>query len=571
MEKKQSFGKKEIIKQKMSVLGKKWIIKNKDNSKTAFEKILSNRGMQRVEELKDFHDPFLFQDMKKSVIRIEKAVKNKERIIIFGDYDADGITAAAILIHTLKKMNANLSYRLPNRVTDGYGLSEKFIDEFAEKNIKLVITVDCGISCGEEIKKAKKSGIDVIITDHHTIPCDAAESSYTILHPKYKNSKYPFKELTGAGVALKLAQALIYRNLPEKEKEKFFLSLLDLATIGTVADLGPLVNENRLIVKKGLEILANTKWHGLKKIKELTNIKEGDEIDPRKIGFQIAPRLNAAGRIGDPYDALHLLIQEENNEKVAVLSKKLDDLNKLRQEMTDCAIEEAAKTFSPNDLPYIFIASHPQWHVGILGLIAGKLVEKYSRPAVIFQDLGDILVASARSPYSFNIIEALVLCGEYLISFGGHAQAAGFSIKKENFKKFIDKLSKHAEKHLSNTELAQTLEIDCELSPHEINFNLLEQIEKLKPFGVGSSRPAFVINDTKPLFVEKVGAAGNHIKFNVHIGDQNFRVIGFKLGEFTDKIRSHKKIDIVFHLDRDNFRNRNEIQLQALDLNLRQE
>src|SRR3989338_3619840 len=283
----------------MSVLGKKWVIKNTDKSKTTFEKILSNRGMREVEELKNFHDPFLFLDMKRSSERIEKAVKDKERIIIFGDYDADGITAAAILIHTLKKMGANLSYRLPNRVTDGYGLSEKFIDEFIEKNIKLVVTVDCGISCGKEIKKAKESGIDVIITDHHTIPAKAPESSYATIHPKYKNSEYPFKELTGAGVALKLAQALIYRNLQEEEKEKFFFSLLDLATIGTIADLGPLVDENKLIVKKGLEILANTKWHGLKKIKKLTNIKDGDRIDPGKIGFQIAPRLNAAGRIGD--------------------------------------------------------------------------------------------------------------------------------------------------------------------------------------------------------------------------------------------------------------------------------
>ncbi len=555
----------------MSVLGKKWVIKNTDKSKTTFEKILSNRGMQEVEELKDFHDPFLFSDMKHSAERIEKAVKDKERIIIFGDYDADGITAAAILIHTLKKMGANLSYRLPNRVTDGYGLSEKFIDEFIEKNIKLVITVDCGISCGKEIKKAKEAGIDVIITDHHAIPSKEPESSYAILHPKYKNSKYPFKELTGAGVALKLAQALIYRNLTEEDKESFFFSLLDLATIGTIADLGPLVDENKLIVKKGLEILENTKWHGLKKIKELTNIKDGDKIDPGKIGFQIAPRLNAAGRIGDPYDALHLLIQGEDNEKVTFLSKKLDDLNKTRQEMTDCAMEEAVKTFSVNDLPYIFISSHPKWHVGILGLIAGKLVEKYSRPAVILQDLGDVLVASARSTHNFNIVEALALCGDYLISFGGHAQAAGFSIKKENLEKFTDKISKHAEKQLSKCCLAQTLDIDCELDPNEINFDLLEQIEKLKPFGVGSSRPSFVINDMQPFFVEKVGATGGHIKFSVRIGDRDFKVIGFKLGEFTDKVRSHKSIDVVFHIDRDNFRNRNDIQLQALDLNLRQE
>ncbi|MEK7085951.1 MAG: DHH family phosphoesterase, partial [Patescibacteria group bacterium] len=260
----------------MSILGKKWLIKNNDKQKSILEKILENRDFRNLNELRDFYDPFLFNDMERAVSRIDRAIKSREHITIFGDYDVDGISGTAILVHILRKLNANVDYMLPNRVTDGYGLSEKFINEFIEKKVGLIITVDCGISCSKEIAKAKENNIDTIITDHHTIPETFPDKAFAILHPKIPNSTYPFSELTGAGVALKLAHALIKKYLPEPEQNDYLNSLLDLAALGTIADLGPLRDENRLIVSKGLDSLANTKWSGLKRIKELANIKEGD-------------------------------------------------------------------------------------------------------------------------------------------------------------------------------------------------------------------------------------------------------------------------------------------------------
>ncbi|MBI2634670.1 single-stranded-DNA-specific exonuclease RecJ [Candidatus Peregrinibacteria bacterium] len=552
----------------MSILNKKWVIKNLDRQKSAFERIIENRGFNGRDDMTDFHDPFLFEDMEKACVRIEKAMKNKERIIVFGDYDVDGISGTAILVHTLKKIHAEVSWRLPHRVEDGYGLSMKFIDEFIEKNIAVVITVDCGICCAKEIHKAKEHNIDTIVTDHHTIP-EKYPDAHAILHPKLPKTNYPFNELTGAGVALKLAHALLQRNLPEYSQ--FFNSLLDLASLGTVADLGQLIGENRLIVKKGLEILSNTSWLGLRQIMDIARLKPGAKMDTTTIGFQIAPRINAAGRIGDPYTALSLLLQEEKNPKIDSLGKKLEELNTARQGLTQSAFEQLeAQLKDVKELPYMIIAHHPDWHVGILGLIAGKLAEKYGRPAIIMQDFGDTLVASARSPKFFNIIDAISQCGEYLVSFGGHAQAAGCSLKKENLDAFKEKIIAHTKENLKDSELKAVLEIDCELEPDEITLDFAEELENLAPFGAGNQRPTFVIRDVEPLLVNQVGAAKNHLKFLAKINEQNLDVIAFRLGSFGEKLRRHKKIDIVCQLEKNSWQDRVSLQLQALDFNIKE-
>lgn len=550
----------------MSVLGKKWLIKNHDNQKTVLERLLQNRGVEDLDNISDFHDPFLFSDMEKAVQRIDLALKKQERVIVFGDYDVDGISGTAILVHILKKIGVLVSYRLPNRLNDGYGLSMKFIDEFIEKKIDLVITNDCGISCRSEIAKAKENGVEVIITDHHTIPEHLPEAAFAILHPKLPNSNYPFRELTGAGVALKLAHALILRFLPEGEQKEYLHSLLDLATLGTVADLGSLTDENRLIVKHGLVSLTNTKWVGLKKIKELASLKEGTAVNAVNIGFQLAPRINAAGRIGDPYTALSLLLQEEENEKVTQLGDKLESLNRERQGMTEMAMKEAEKMIlSQENLPHILIAHSPNWHVGILGLVAGKLAEKYGRPAIIMQDFAETLVASARSPQYFNMVEALTKTKHHLMSFGGHAQAAGFNIEKSKLADFVSEISSVASITLQNNELKSILEIDCQLSGQEIDLRLLEKIEKLQPFGVDNRKPTFLMKELEPHFVNKVGQEGNHVKFTVKSGNMKFPVIAFRMGQFADDLRQHRKIDLVFQLELHSWNEREFIQFQALD------
>jgi single-stranded-DNA-specific exonuclease len=548
----------------MSVLGKKWIIKNKNSEKDTFEKILENRGLLNTKRETALHDPFLFRDMEKTVARINKAIKNKERIIIFGDYDVDGITGTAILVHALNKLGATVSYRLPHRVEDGYGLSEKFIHEFIEKNIKLLITVDCGISCKNEIKLAAENNIDTIITDHHTIPETGSPSqAFAIIHPKEKDSSYPFPDLTGAGVALKLAEALLSDS---SEKEQIIISLLELACLGTVADLGPLKGENWLIVKKGLKNLMKTKWTGLKKIMKLAEIKQNTEINSSTIGYRIAPRINAAGRIGNPYLALTLLLQENENEKVHVLGNKLEELNSKRKLITHEALQEAEKALTQNKkLPFILIAQNPDWHVGILGLIAGRLSEKYMRPAIIMQDFGDVLVGSARSPEFFNIIEAISEHKDLLISFGGHEQAAGFNIKKPNLKAFNRSMAASAKAKLKDKNLIPTLKIDCPINKEEISFEFLKELETLKPFGVENTPPTFLLKGIEPCFIEQVGKEKNHLKFSSQIQDKRINVIAFQMGEFAHNLRRHRKIDLVFQLERNIWNNKESLQLHALD------
>lgn len=540
----------------MSVLGKKWVIKNSDEAKNTFDKILENRGLLDDKDEKVLHDPFLFKDMSRVIARIKEAVEKKERIVIFGDYDVDGITGTAILFHVLKKLGANASYRLPNRVEDGYGLSEKFIDELIEIDVKLLITVDCGVSCEKEIEKAASRGMETIITDHHTIPEKGVPSkAIAILHPRDPNSSYPFEGLTGAGVALKLAQAL----LPEEES---FSPLIDLAALGTVADLGPLRGENWYIVKKGLENLENTKWIGLKKIMELADIRE---MSSSSIGYRIAPRINAAGRIGNPYLALSLLLQENESEKVNKLGNELETLNTKRKEMTFEAQKEAESLINQNNLPYIIIAESAYWHVGIIGLIASRLAEKFMRPAIIMQDFGDTLVASARSRDSFNIIEAITAHKDLLISFGGHAQAAGFNLKKENLKKFKAALTKEAKAKLRHKDLMPTLEIDCRINKKEINFDFIKELNELSPFGVENSQPIFILSGIEPQFIQQVGKEKQHLKFSTRINDKDVSTIAFRMGEFADDMRKHRKIDVVFHLEKNVWRNKEQLQLQMLD------
>lgn len=565
----------------MSVLGKKWIIKSKDGSKEILDILLENRGISTEEEKKkfleldidgdaNFYDPFLMKDMQKSVDRIMQAIANKERIIIFGDYDVDGLTSTAILFHALKILKAKHSIRLPNREKDGYGLSQKFIDEFIKLDVKLIITVDCGISCADEISYANEHNIDTIITDHHIIPEKFPHDAYSINHPKQEQCNYPFRELTGAGVALKLAHALFVHNLGEDEAKKFLEPLIELAAMGTVADIGIIQDENRLIVKKGLKNLLKTSSPGLRILKELSTSKgKKTELTTSSIGFQLAPRINAAGRIGDPYIALKLLIgTDEDN--LYEYGKELERLNRERQKMTEEAYVQALYKFEElkrkNALPYILIAENPEWHVGILGLSASKLAERFGRPAIIMQEIGDVLVASARSIEAFNIIEAITDHKEHLITFGGHKEAAGLTIQKKNLKKFKEKMQKYAEKKLKNKDLRPTLKIDCEVKANQISDSLVNNISKLRPFGTRNHRPIFVIKNVKPNFVETVGRSADHLRFTAELGgNSSHKVIGFRLGKHSNKLRRNSLIDLACHIDFNEWNGKKTLQLEAID------
>jgi single-stranded-DNA-specific exonuclease len=575
----------------VSVLNKNWNIKNADPEKNVIQKLLANRGLTDKDQIqaylspnykKGFHNPFVMKNMDRAVERIKKAIADKEKIIIFGDYDVDGISGTAILVKTLQILGARISYRLPHRVKDGYGLSNAFVEDFAKVGVTLVITVDCGISCKNQIALAKMHGIDVIITDHHTIPESIPDQAYAILHPGQPDCNYPFKGLTGAGVALKLASALITDKFEGEERDEYLFSLFDLASLGTVADIGPLQGENRIIVKYGLEALKNTKWPGLQSLKELSGVLPDEKIDINTIGFRISPRLNAAGRIDHPYYALQLLLNDDVA-KGKLLALHLEKLNQERQQMVIKAMIEAEEQFQKDQDHLkngtnqtsngvkIFIASSPDWHVGILGLIAAKIAEKYTMPSMILQDFGDYLVASARSPEFFNVVEALTAHRDHLEHFGGHAQAAGFNIRKEKLPGFIEAMSAYAQGKLPMATVRPSLNIDCELSADDINENLMTFLEQMEPFGVSNEQPLFLFRGVRPLLPKRVGKEQNHLHFKAEISGQNsgsvkrIPVIAFKLGEHENMLAEGSPIDLVCHLEKNDWKGTSHLQLRAVD------
>lgn len=559
----------------MSVLGKKWEIINKNESLSIIDKILENRGLtdqQAIEAYlktsfkKGLHNPFTMKNMERAVERIKKGIQNNERIMIFGDYDVDGISGTAIMVHTLKMLNAKVSYRLPHRVENGYGLSDEFIEEFADLKVGLLITVDCGISCKSQVDLAQEKGIDVIITDHHAIPEEFPESAYAILHPMQKDCQYPFKGLTGAGVSYKLASALIADQSESHKREEYLYSLLDLTSLGTVADLGPLVGENRIIVKYGLEALQDTKWHGLNFLKEYAGIDPDAKLDINSIGYRLGPRINAAGRIANPYYALQLLLYDKVDEKGKILAEHLEKLNQKRQQMVFEALDELREHFIAEGKDQkILIAWNKNWHVGILGLLAARCVEKYMLPAIILQDLGDELVGSCRSPEFFNLVDALSAHSHLLKNFGGHVQAAGFTIAKDKLPEFVQSMEKYAGESILHSDWHPTINIDCEVNHNDLDERLMKHIEQMEPFGIGNEQPTFLVKNVSPSSIRRVGKESNHLFFEAGLNTKSFSVIGFKMGEFEQFLKDHEMIDLVCHLERNVWKGISKLQLRAID------
>ncbi len=572
----------------MSLLGKKWIIRNTDAEGRLIDKLLSNRGVtQEILDRDDpFHDPFLMKDMTRAVARISEAISQKERIIIYGDYDVDGITGTTILVKTLVKLGALVSYRIPHRFDDGYGLHDKYIDECATIGAKLIITVDCGISCAAQITRAKNLGMDVIVTDHHTIPAEMPHDAYAILHPLQSDCSYPFKGLTGSAVAFKLASAMLERSastepVPAFNHLEFLESLTDLASFGTVADCGPLIGENRTIVKRGLQAFRRTHWSGLRHIKRLAKI-EDDKIDTQTIGFKLAPRINAAGRIDHPYVALQLLLREEDDTRTRALAEKLESLNIKRQEMTHAAVSEAMKFHKPELHKHLFIAYSKDWHTGILGLIAARAVNMFGCPAIILQDRGDMLVASARSIDGYNIMDILQSQAHNLITFGGHAAAAGFSVTKEKlaivereFYKTAQKLWSRSSGAASGTGessgFAPLLNLDCEIAPHELTTENALLLEKMQPFGIGNEKPLLVLRDVKISEISLIGKEHNHARLTIQAGRQTLPGIFFSAPERVLRRQlgdADQPISLACNLELNRFRGKITLQLNIVDITI---
>lgn len=570
---------------------KNWKIKERRNEADAESKInlpvggaiiaqlLANRGIVGQEKLDEFFDcnyeknildPFLFSDMEKAMERMAEAREKKETIAIFGDYDADGVTASALLYEAMTALGfEKIVLYIPDRQTEGYGMNEAALDYLKEKGVNLVVTVDCGIANISEVEKAKGLGMDVIITDHHHVPKVLPEA-VAIINPHRENCGYPFSDLAGVGVAFKFAQAL-YQKF-DKEKSEQLKWLLDLVVIGTVADCVPLVGENRVLTKYGLIVLSKTRRVGLLEMFKVGRITIDDRNipDTQKIGFQVAPRVNAAGRM-DHANAAYKLMIEKDIVKARDLALEVEDKNKSRQKITAEIVREvrvlAENSFKDKKLIF---ASSEHWQMGILGLIAGRIADEFAKPTAVFQKQGKIFAGSFRSIEQVNIIAALEQCSDLLIRFGGHPQAAGVQVAAENMENFYEKLSGLIEKELEGKDVTPSIEIDMEISAEDTDWNLIEGIKRLQPFGEGNEEPVFLM---KNLIIEDMKIVGNgskHLKLSLRsqTSPKIFEAIGFGLGDNSQGLEKGQAVDIVFNLQEDEWNGNKKMQLNLLDIRI---
>ncbi|HMB26169.1 MAG TPA: single-stranded-DNA-specific exonuclease RecJ [Patescibacteria group bacterium] len=570
---------------------KEWKLKNKTFQKQRSElygyhpviaKLLYYRGLKDQDQAEKFfnpeydelHDPFLFSDMKKAVKRIFKAIDNKEKILIHGDYDADGVTSAAVLYKTLKKLGNTPDVFIPHREKDGYGLNTKNIKKFVESGVDLLITVDCGITNVKEIKALADQGIETIVTDHHEPPEQLPEA-VAILDPKVEKCSYPFKELAGVGVAYKLAVALLDTAKPERLKKADFSQfgetkgfkkwLLDLVAVGTVADIVPLLEENRILVKWGLVVLNQTKNIGLKKLFKKLNTAKVEEFT---IGYQIAPRLNAAGRLKSAQNAFELLVTEDEGEAERLVCD-LDQNNKKRQDIVEKAMIQARQTVIQRDK--ILFLYHEEWLPGVVGLIAGRLSEEYYKPVLAMTSSVNGIVGSGRSIEGVNIIFNLRRAGEYLLRFGGHSGACGFTLKSPAVKeKFERKMKQVIERDLSGKELKPFLTVDMKIKLREVDIFLLRSLERFSPYGEKNEKPLFLINDLQIAAMDLIGKKQNHLRLMVK---QDLPILSkmilFSRGkEWFERLDVGDKIKVVCQLGINRWNGNEEPEYKIVDIKL---
>lgn len=539
--------------------------------------LLFNRGLitqEKIDEFfnpdygQDIFDPFLFTDIEKAVSRVYQAVKKKEKIVIYGDYDADGVTSTVLLANVLQTLGARFDIYIPHREREGYGLNQKAIKYLARRKAKLIITVDCGISNKPEIELAKSKKIDVIVTDHHHEPPKLPEA-FAIIDPKVKGCHYPYYDLAGVGVAFKLAQAIILRDKNNVFPPGYEKWLLDLVAIGTVTDVMPLLGENRTLLKYGLIVLNKTRRIGLKLLAERAGIwpiSEAELINSENIGFVLGPRLNAAGRMDHATLSYELLITE-NAKEAQKLVDKLEKSNQQRQAATERIIKEIKDEIKDLDKKYLILA-FGKFSVGVIGLVSGKLKDQFNRPAIVIGMAGKKLVGSGRSISEFNMIEALEKCADLFEIYGGHAGAAGFTLKdKRLLVEFKKRITALAEEKLKGKDLSPKLEIEAEMNLEDLNWDLYDQIEKFEPFGTANPKPLFLIKELVVEGIRMVGNGNKHLKLYLKRKNmvKGFDAIGFGMGEHYEKIKVGDKIDIVCEVNLNQFNGDRRLELKIVD------
>lgn len=530
--------------------------------------ILANRGVtSNTAEVflnpnrHDFHNPFEMPDMEKAVERIVKAIQNKEKTIIYGDYDVDGITSITVLKSFLKTRGLEVQYYIPNRLKEGYGLNNAAIEKIAKKNNTLMITVDCGITAISEIELAKSLGIETIVTDHHE-PANILPDAVAVVDCKRKDNQYPFRELAGVGVVFKLIQAIsIKLNLEEKE----YLKYLDIVSIGTISDIVPLIDENRVITKLGLKLVKCTKNIGLKAIlKEIGYNK----IDSSSISFGVAPRINACGRMGFAYKALDLLLTTDSD-TAEKLTNDIRAYNNQRQLEEKKIFEEANLQIKEKNLENAdsIILGSNGWHHGVIGIVASKITEMYYKPSILvcFEPEKDIGKGSGRSIPGFDLHKSLMKCGDSLAGFGGHSMAVGVSVKKENFEKFKQEFLNIA-KQANVSNLYPILNIDEVINIDEIDQQMVESLSLLEPFGEANKMPIFAFKNLKIDSIRSL-TDGKHLKLTLKSNNNNYiNAIGFNLGYLATDYKIGDRVDIAGNLEINSFNGIQSIQINLKDI-----
>lgn len=529
--------------------------------------LLVHRGLHTEEEVtsflhserQSFHDPFLLKDMDRAVERIHTAVQNGEQILVYGDYDADGVSSTTVLMLALLELGADVEFYIPNRFTEGYGPNEAAFRWAQQAGFSLIITVDTGISAVNEAKLAKELGIDLIITDHHEPPPEIPDA-YAIIHPRLKGGMYPFGELAGVGVAFKVAHALL-GTVPEH--------LLDIAVIGTIADLVPLHDENRLLAIRGLEKLQQTKRPGLLALFQVANVQQHTATE-ESVGFSLAPRINAVGRLEDAAPAVHLLLSEDMEEALE-LAQEIDSLNKLRQDIVQEITAEAiamVEEHYPPETNHVLVLAKEGWNVGVIGIVASRLVERFYRPTVILgiDSVKKIAKGSARSIEGFDLFANLSDCRDILPHFGGHPMAAGMTLDMDHVDELRKRLNELAAGQLSEQDLIPVKTVDAVCHLEDITLPVIEEIQQLAPFGVGNPKPRIQVENVSLESIRPIGSDGSHLKVMFTNGQTRLDGIGFGLGSLAEHISPTARVSVIGELSINEWNNFRKPQVMIQDI-----
>ncbi|MFM0786390.1 single-stranded-DNA-specific exonuclease RecJ [Streptococcus suis] len=523
-------------------------------------KLLYERGIHSAEELhtflqpslEDLHDPYLLHDMDKAVERIRRAIEDYEQILIYGDYDADGMTSASILKETLEELGAEVQVYLPNRFTDGYGPNQSVYKYFIEQQgISLIVTVDNGVAGHEAIAYAQEMGVDVVVTDHHSMQ-ETLPNAYAIVHPEHPEGNYPFKHLAGCGVAFKLACALL---------ETVHADLLDLVAIGTIADMVSLTDENRVMVKYGLSLLKQTERAGLQELIKIAGI-DIDSIDEETVGFQLAPRLNALGRLDDPNPAIELLtgFDDEEAHQIALM---IDSKNVERKDVVQ-AIYDEAKTMLRQDRPVQVLAKEG-WNPGVLGIVAGRLLEELQQPVIVLSIEDGKAKGSARSVEAVDIFKALKDHQDLFIAFGGHAGAAGMTLEVDKLEELALTLTDYIIENKLDLSSKSNLVLDEELDLEELTLETLKSFDKLAPYGMDNKKPIFYVKDVQVESARTMGQGNAHLKLRLVKGDAAFDLVAFGQGSQALEFSQAKKLELAVTLSVNRWNGNTSLQLMLVD------